>query len=170
MKKVELLKERLLFLINSGASAEEIRSVEEQIYKSNKGRKSKRKGASFERDLIKIFKKEFPTLTLARTPMSGGFYKKATKESLRGDISCLDEKVDFLLHIEAKNQKTLHVKDWWKQAVEDCPEHKIPTLVIHIGQEIEQGKVIQKSGNFIYLRLDDFLKIVDKEKIILDKN
>lgn len=173
MNRLEVLKKELNYAIEYGASQEEINKILKSIEKSKKGRTSKRKGASFERTVIKVLNKYLPDLTFARTPMSGGFHKTATKESLRGDISCLDEGVDFLLHLEAKNQKTLHIKEWWKQATGDCPEGKIPTLVIHLNQEKCNNKITQKPEDFIFLRLNDFLSIVDKDKIvkkILDKN
>lgn len=170
MRRIELLKEQLEFLLKNGGNEDEIKELEDKIKRSKKGRSSKTKGASYERTLIKLFTEAFPDGEFARTPMSGGFHKKASKESLRGDLSCLNEGKEFLLHIEAKNHKTLHINDWWKQATEDCPDGKIPTLCIHRGQEIKDGVRTLASEDFILLRLKDFLSIVDKPKVMLDKS
>lgn len=170
MKRIDLLKEQLKFLKEQGASEEAIAEIEKKITKSKNGRKSKSKGANYERILIGLLKKYFPFVEFARTPMSGGFHKNSSKESLRGDISCLSDTIDFKLHLEAKNHKKFAVNEWWKQAIDDCPKGKIPCLLMHRGQEIKNGKRVLASEDFILLRFEDFLDIVNQEKIFLDKN
>ena len=166
MKKIDLLKDKLLFLKSHNCSKEEIAEVEKKIEQSKRGRRSKSKGSTYERTVAKIIMDRFPVLDLVRTPSSGGFQKSSNNTSLRGDVSNVNEEVEFLLHIEAKNQKTLKLKDWLKQSQEDCPAGKIACVTFHLQQEIKEGKVTQKADDFICLRLSDFLKAVDEESLI----
>lgn len=144
-------------------------SQEEKEARSRRGRGSKRKGATYERKVAKIFKEKH-NVDLVRTPQSGGFAKKSAKANdFRGDITCLDETKDFLLHIECKNQKTLKIRDWIEQAQSDCPEGKVPLVVYHLDQVIKDGKVTRKSGEYVTLKLSDLLELVPTEKIIKEK-
>lgn len=141
-------------------------SQEEKEARSRRGRGSKRKGANYERKVAKLFKEKH-NVDLVRTPQSGGFAKKSNKASdFRGDITCLDETKDFLLHIECKSQKTLKIRDWLEQAQSDCPNGKIPLVVYHLEQVIKDGKVIRKSGEYVTLKLSDLLDLVPTDKII----
>lgn len=169
MRQIDVLKGLLKFYQENGGSAEDIAEIERKIAKSKNGRKSKNKGANYERTLIALLKEKFPFAEFARTPMSGGFHKDASKESLRGDISCLSEDLEFKLHIEAKNHKKFSINEWWAQATSDCPPSRLPCLLMHRGQEVKNGKRVYASEDFILLRFSDFLEIVDKEKIFLDK-
>jgi len=132
----------------------------QELLKTNqkRGRKSRNKGATYERKVAGIFKKEFD-LSLSRTPQSGGFQKgKNTHSDFKGDIVCLDEGVEFNLHIECKNAETLSIPAWTRQAEEDCPPGKIPAIIFHRkNTDIES----------IVLTLEDFLRIVDRDKIII---
>lgn len=138
----------------------------EKEVRSRRGKASKRKGANYERKIAKVFKEKY-NVDLVRTPQSGGFAKKSTKASdFRGDITCLDETVDFKLHIECKDQKTLKIRDWVQQSQEDCPNGKVPLVIYHLPQVIKEGKVVSKSGQYVTLRLEDFLDLVPKDTII----
>lgn len=170
----KLIEQQLMFYQNnldklSPEDLEVMKDLEQQLDKSKRGKSAKVKGASYERTIAKIFKK-FLNIDLVRTPQSGGFAKKSTKANeFRGDITCLDESIYFKLHIEAKNHKTWKLKDWFKQATEDCPKGKIPCVVFHQTQENKDGKRISESKEYISMQLEDFLAIVDKEKIITQK-
>lgn len=121
------------------------------------GKKSKRKGASYERTLAKRFQERYG-VELKRTPQSGGFAKKCDKaDDFRGDITIVDNKQMLLLHIEAKNQKTWALKQWLTQAETDCPEGRTPIVVFHQHDS---------SKDYVCLSLDDFLKLVEKDKVI----
>lgn len=140
--------------------------LKQQLEKSKKGASAKIKGASYERTIAKVFKK-YLGIDLVRTPQSGGFAKKSTKaDDFRGDITSLDNTIDFKLHIECKSHKTWKLKDWFKQAKEDCPQSKIPCVVMHQAQENKEGKRVTNSDDFIVMRLEDFLDLVDKNKIV----
>lgn len=144
-------------------------SLEEKEIRSRRGRGSKRKGANYERKVAKLFKDKHD-IDLVRTPQSGGFAKKSSKASdFRGDITCLDETKDFLLHVECKNQKTLKIRDWIEQAQSDCPEDRIPIVVYHLEQVIKDNKVVRKSGEYVTLSLQDFLDLVETHKIIRNR-
>lgn len=151
----------------------EIRPVENQQKEltdkekaSKRGKASKRKGATYERKIAKVFKNKY-NVDLVRTPQSGGFAKKSNKASdFRGDITCLDESIDFKLHIECKDQKTLKIRDWVQQAESDCPKDRVPLVIFHLAQVIKDGKVTSKSGDYVTLRLDDFIDLIDKDTII----
>lgn len=121
------------------------------------GKKSKRKGANFERTLAKKFQARYG-VELKRTPQSGGFAKKCDKAAdFRGDITIVDNKQMLLLHIEAKNQKTWQLKQWLEQAESDCPEGRTPIVVFHQHDS---------SKDYVCLSLDDFFKLVEKDKVI----
>ena len=143
--------------------------LEKKLVQSKRGAGSKRKGANYERKIASIFKEVF-NIELTRTPQSGGFAKKSTKaEAFRGDITCLDEDIEFKLHLECKDQKTWKLKDWLHQAKSDCPTGHTPVVVFHQGQENKDGKRVQESCEYVALPLDAFLQIVDKDKIIINK-
>ena len=168
-KRLKMLQEQLTFLQSHNATKEEIEDIEAKIARSKKATRSKAKGGDYERVTAKRFMKYLPELDLVKTPSSGGFQHSSNNEDIRGDISNLNKDVVFQLHIECKNQKVIKMKDWLSQASSDCPSGKIPTVVFHLQQEIEEGKVTQKADDFICLRVEDFLKIVDKEEIVKRK-
>jgi hypothetical protein len=72
-----------------------------------------------------------------------------------------------MLHIEAKNQAKIQIEKWIKQAEEDCPEGKIPAVVFHKQQKIEDGKRTEKARDYICLPFEDFLEIVDDRVVEL---
>lgn len=135
---------------------------------SKRGKRSKNKGATYERKLANYFKEKLG-ITLTRTPQSGGFAKKYNKSNdFKGDIVCLEDDIDFKLHIEAKNQKSLSIRKWLNQAEGDCIEGKIPVVVYYMGEIKNKDNTVKekKKGDYITLKLDDFMKIVDVDKIV----
>lgn len=103
----------------------------EKAERSKRGRRSRNKGASFERTIAKKFK-EFFGVELVRTPQSGGFVKKAEKaDDFRGDIVSADKDIDIKLHIECKCCASYSIPKWIRQSEEDCPINKIPTVIFH---------------------------------------
>jgi hypothetical protein len=165
MKKLDALKDRLLLLQKYNAPKEEIAEVEQQIVRSKRGRSSKTKGANYERTIAKKFMEKFPELKLVRTPLSGGFNKSVDNAKMRGDISNLNEEYEFMLHLELKNQSTVKMFDWIKQAEEDCPTGHVPCVVFHKQQKNEDGKRVQEAKDYVCLSLEDFLNIVKKEVV-----
>ena len=165
-KRLKLLQEQLVFLIDHNASAEEIAEMEGKIKRSKVSTRSKAKGGAFESKVAKIIGKRFPELDLVKTPSSGGFQHSSNNQEIRGDISNLNKEVTFMLHIEAKNQKVIKMKDWLKQAQSDCPKGKIPSVVFHQQQEIKEGKVVVSSAEYICMGLHDFLELVDEKKVV----
>lgn len=133
-----------------------------------RGKRSKNKGATYERKLANYFKEKLG-ITLTRTPQSGGFAKRCNKsDEFKGDIVCLEDNVDFMLHIEAKNQKSLSIRKWLNQAEEDCTKDKIPVVVYYMGEIKNKDNTVKekKKGDYITLKLDDFMEIVDIDKIV----
>ena len=125
-----------------------------------RGRNSKRKGANYERTIAKLFQKVYG-VELKRTPQSGGFAKKSSKaDDFRGDVTIVDEDLTLTLHIECKNCKTWTLKDWLNQAEEDSPKGKVPIVVFH---------EYNKSNNYVCLSLEDFMKLVPREKILKER-
>lgn len=142
----------------SKAVLTEQQRVKEQ--RSRRGKRSKAKGNQFERDVAKKFK-DYYEEELVRTPQSGGFAKRSARAGdFRGDIVPVDENIDLAVHIECKNAKTWSLPAWFKQASEDCPEGKAPVVVFH-----QHGT----SNDFIALKLEDFFKLVPKDRIVIDK-
>jgi len=136
-----------------------------KIAQSKRGRSSKNKGANYERAIKKVFKSTLG-IDLERTPLSGGFAKSKNLNPVKGDLNSLDDSIKFNLHIECKNHKTWSIKEWWRQASEDCPKGKYPVVIMHQGQENKDGKRVQEACDFVFLRLSDFLDLVDRNKII----
>lgn len=141
-----------------------------------RGKRNKRKGASFENDVAKILSKYFG-IELKRTPQSGGFAKARKVKILDmflGDIVPITEGINFLLHIECKNQAKSSFNQWFKQASEDCATDKIPVVVWHRQQIKESGvdkdKVIEQSENFVFLTLRDFCNLVDPQKVVIKED
>ena len=133
---------------------------------SKRGKKSRRKGASYERDIAHIFQ-NFTGYDFVRTPQSGGFCKKSDKaEDFRGDILPADKNIRLRLHIEAKNHEKWNLKGWLKQAQEDCPSDKIPIVIMKKANT--NNKVGEKGNqqNLVVIDLDDFLQLVNIDKII----
>jgi hypothetical protein len=109
---------------------------------SRAGSSSRKKGANFERNTAKKFKKWWPgDYDWKRTPMSGG---SALKEGfdMAGDV-CTNAP-DFIYHLELKNSpgqfKGWHqfftttnwkLWAWLKQAEDDCPSGRIPILIVN---------------------------------------
>jgi len=101
---------------------------------SQAGRKEK--GAKFEREVAKMFRK-YSGLELYRTPLSGGWGKAKTK----GDLVA-GEGVDFPYFVECKKQEGWDlwnclfegkgpVQEWWAKAQQQAAEEgKIPLLVM----------------------------------------
>lgn len=177
VKEIDLIKEQVQMYeqmpeqikIIKGWSDEELNEeltrLKSQIELSNRGKSSRRKGANYENVIAKKFKEVF-NLTLVRTPMSGGFQKSSDSEDFRGDINCIDKDKDFKLHLECKKHQKWSVGKWWKQAEEDCPKGRVPMLVMHRFQKIEENKRVETAEDFVMLKLDDFMHIVDAEKIV----
>lgn len=163
MRKQELLKEQLAFLKAYDPNNSQIPEMEKSLSYSKRGRSSKNKGASYERRIVKFFEAKFPSLKFGRTPSSGGYKKEIENSNLRGDIVCLSEGVNFLLHLELKNRKAgwKVVQDWYKQAQEDCAKGKYPCVIMH--QSLEKGS---PAKDFILLELSDFFDIIDYKKVI----
>lgn len=134
-----------------------VKEKAEKAKYSRRGKNSKQKGANYERKLALRFKEHYG-IELKRTPQSGGFAKTSEKaDDFRGDITLVDDRFIFKLHVEAKDRKTWSLKEWIRQAESDCPEGRIPIVVFH-----EYG-----TGNdYVTLSLDDFFKLIPKSNII----
>lgn len=168
-EKINLLEEKRKIMGLTSDDEKELETLKTKLTQSKRGLGSKRKGASYERKIASVFKRAFG-IELTRTPQSGGFAKKSKKaDDFRGDIVCLDDDVAFKLHIECKDQKTWKLREWLKQASEDCPTGSTPCVIFHQAQENKDGKRVQESCEFIALPLEDFLSIVDTNKIIKKK-
>lgn len=177
-KKIDLLKQELeLYLSNPSLVKEQkgwtkaeyektIADLEKKISQSKRGRSSKKKGARYENTVAKVFKSKLD-IDLKRTPQSGGFAKDTKKaDDFRGDITCIEADTDFLLHAECKDHANWSLPAWIRQAEDDCPDGKIPIVIFHRRQKNSKGKRVQEAGDYVSLSLEDFLDIVDPDKII----
>ncbi|MMZ46519.1 hypothetical protein D1872_81360 [compost metagenome] len=144
----------------------EIVRLETALGLSKSGKMRRTKGATYERKISRKFLEKWK-IKLVRTPMSGGFQKAQDNDSIRGDLTCLDEDIFFRLHTECKDHKTWHPKEWYSQAESDCPPNKIPVVICHRGQKIVDGKRVETAEDFVLLKLDDFLEITDTNKVII---
>ncbi len=162
MRRSDLLKEQLSFLKEHSPSSPEIAKLETKLKRSKQGRSSKVKGANYERNIVKLLEHLYPDLKFGRTPASGGYKKELDSNLLRGDVVCLNDDIDFKLHLELKNHKGWEtVKKWYKQAQEDCLQGKLPCVILH--QQREAGV---PAKDFILMDLKDFFSIIDDNSII----
>ena len=137
-----------------------VKAQEEHNTNVRRGKNAKAKGGSYERTIAKKFQARYG-VELKRTPQSGGFAKKSDlADDYRGDITIVNPKKVLALHIECKNQKTWSLPAWLKQAEEDCPKDRTPIVVFH-------KYATQK--DYVCLSLDDFLSLVDVDKVIKDR-
>lgn len=101
------------------------------------GKKSRTKGANFERQIAKILSAEFG-VTLRRTPLSGGWAKDSNVAA--GDIVCVDDDAYWPFCIECKNaegwrfsslltDKHSWFDNWLRQARDECPPNKKAILI-----------------------------------------
>jgi len=108
------------------------------------GKKSRNKGAGFERLIANMFAEAYG-VSFRRTPLSGGW--AAEFADAAGDIVCVEpnkfeSKHGFSFHycIECKKsegwkfgslftESHMWFDNWWKQLEEECPGDKIPLLV-----------------------------------------
>lgn len=96
------------------------------------GRRSKRKGKTYERKIAGLLS-EFTGVNFRKTPGSGGFNKQGVvikQESFCGDVIC--DRADFKFCVEAKNRDTFNFhsllvnpntsafSEWWHQCLEDA--------------------------------------------------
>jgi hypothetical protein len=137
----------------------------EKVRRTARGRGSKVKGASYERRIKDILQKAWG-VSLSRTPLSGGFMKHLESSRFKGDLNTTDDNKELNLHLELKDQKTWSIHTWWKQTTSDCPNSKIPALIMHQGQQNEDGKRVREAEDFILLKLTDFLELVEANKIV----
>ena len=136
---------------------ESIKEKEEKKARSRRGRSARAKGASFERTIAKLFQEKYG-IEFTRTPMSGGFAKnKDKKEGFKGDIVPVDKKVNLNIHVECKSQKTWKMRDWLKQAKEDCPKDKIPLV---IAREFGTPNI------FVTMPIEGFFALVEKAGVL----
>ena len=125
---------------------------------SRRGRRSRAKGANFERTIAKKFKAFFG-IDLVRTPQSGGFAKKSVKaDAFRGDVVSADSDYELNLHVECKNAQSWSLPAWLRQAESDCPTDKKPVVVMHKPNS---------SQDYIVLKLEDFFECADKDKVFM---
>jgi hypothetical protein len=177
-KKIDLIKEELnLYLANPSLVMKQkgwtqdqfdsyITDLTKKIEQSKRGKASKRKGASYERVIAKLIRDTLKII-LKRTPMSGGFAKKEKGlTEFKGDINSAMKEMDFKLHLELKDHATWSLPEWLRQAESDCPKGKIPVVVFHRRQKNLDGKRVQEAGDYVTLKLTDFLAIIDRDKIV----
>lgn len=149
----------VLFAQSYGISNEQYEKFKKELQlflkRSARSKNNKAKGSAYERKIAKIFSDEYG-ITLKRTPKSGGFSK--ANAQFCGDITAID--ANFVLHIECKNQKVITIEKWITQSEEDCQKGKIPVVVY---KRMRGNKV----GDYINMRLEDFLSVVDKNKVVL---
>lgn len=78
------------------------------------------RGKSFEQRVAKQIRRQLGEKAF-RDPSSGA---KQFKADIR--IPTVD------IHIEAKSQETIKLREWWEQTTESCPTYKMPMLLIDL--------------------------------------
>jgi hypothetical protein len=114
------------------------------------GRKSKRKGANYEREVAKILNRAFNTNTIRRTPSSGALGIKGDLCQLEGNFDLPGTLSKFTW--ECKNQEKLSIWAALRQASQEATGGKIPLVVFTKNHE----------RNYIALELEDFIGLLQQ--------
>lgn len=170
MNRRKLLEEQISFLEEHDPNSKELDALREKLKRSKRGRSSKAKGANYESRIRDKLNKRFPTLNFKRTPRSGAYASTSGDTSLSGDLANINSEYDFKCHLELKCHKAWSILRWFEQALGDCPQGKLPIVIAHQQQVIENNRRVKEAEDFVFLRLSDFLDIVNDEKIILKKH
>lgn len=109
-----------------------------------------KKGKRGELEVSKILNKILGS-SLRRTPQSGGL-------SIKGDI--IDTKPGTRIHdyhIEVKNQNTLSIKQWFRQAMSDCGK-KMPVVIFktHHTYQIEGKPPVTYKQWYVVTRIEEW--------------
>ena len=102
------------------------------------GKMSRRKGAQYERDLVKLFRDAMPGANVRRGLQSRGGGEVP-------DVDCP------LFWVEAKRGRKPNVRAALRQAKDDCGDDRTPVAVIRDDRE----------EAFVVLGLDDFLQLTE---------
>lgn len=104
------------------------------------GKKSKRKGSSFELKLAKEFQKWWDKGEFCRSPGSGGWGRPQHKQGFNASGDIITTNRDFPWCLELKHQEgwTLDqlllndgciIHSWWEQTVDETPDDLLPMLI-----------------------------------------
>jgi len=104
------------------------------------GKKSRRKGASNENKIAKQLGAWWGSGEWARTPSSGGWSTKDTREGFKtcGDIISTAEDWPFTCELKKQESWTLEtvilnekspIWEWWQQTIDETPEGMKPMLI-----------------------------------------
>jgi hypothetical protein len=107
------------------------------------GKKSKNKGASFERKIAtrlqEYWRQVRPECSFKRTPGSGGWARaNSTSFNASGDIICDDKSFPWCVELKHYKNFSLDVLlsndaapilEWWKQAVDETPPGSFPLVI-----------------------------------------
>jgi len=137
------------------------------------GKKSKRKGASFEHHIAKLFSSYFGC-SVRRTPGSGG-WATVGEFGPRGDLVFASRRAPY--HVECKKHEGWDLSDlitgvragdktvtnslekWWQQTIRDCPKRKHPMLIF--ARNLAKASKGRNVGvpPLLMMRQDDFRKL-----------
>lgn len=89
---------------------------------------------------------------IAKLLRDSGLDKNAKKQPRSGAYSGFEGDIftDLPFHFEAKNQETWKPLEYWKQAERDCPQNKMPVVVMSKNRE----------DAFAFLKLTDLIHII----------
>jgi len=114
----------------------------EKKEKSRRGKRSQRKGRTWEQQVARKLKEAMPGATIRRTPQN---------ETQHGSPDVTTP----LHHIEAKCGKRPNVRAALRQAIGDAPSTKWPVVVVHDDAEKPGAQAFE----FVALTLEDWLDI-----------
>ena len=104
------------------------------------GKKSKRKGSSFELKTSKEFQKWWGKGEFCRSPGSGGWGRPQHKQGFNASGDIITTNRDFPWCLECKNQEGWSldqlllndgciIHSWWEQTVDETPDDLTPMLI-----------------------------------------
>lgn len=167
--KMEELREKNFLSAEEGKKLQHMEEEMNELKEKHKtyskrGRGSRNKGSNYEREIAKVLG-DFLDVEFKRTPLSGGFSKSSNMGAFKGDIICTNDDVDFALHSECKDQKSWQLKKWYEQARDEVTDSKIPAVIMKKPNTNNPGQKGNQQ-NLITLDLEDFLNIVDVDKLL----
>src|SRR4029077_14293044 len=132
-----------------GLSLNSINEEAEKI-RRRRGRSAKSRGSSYEKLIAEIIG------TYIGLPASDVF--RTRTGSNKEDIGLSAEAAKrFPFSCECKNQKTIHLPEWWRQSVEHSKKNGLFPIVI---LKLWNGKPGQAANNLVVIDLQDFMGLV----------
>lgn len=114
-----------------------------------KPRSAKNKGNRYENHLIEVFKEKLDSKAQRTYGSGSGLDKQDVRLP------------SFNIEVEAKNQKSLHVMDWWEQ----CKRQEYGNMAVLIFRNPRKAEFLE---SLVVMGLDDWIELVKKQNEVVE--